>query len=391
MDVVKPEVPVREVELRSDTFTRPSRKMLQAMMLAQTGDDVYGEDPTVNTLEERAAQKLGKEAACFMPSGTMANLSSILAHCPRGSKVVVGAESDIYVYEAAGASVCGGVAYHPVPNQADGTLRIEDIEAAFPQDPDDPQFALPALICLENPQNHTGGRVLPTAYLQVVREVADRYAVPIHLDGSRLFNAAVATGSGAEFLASFADSVQFCLSKGLCAPAGSMVVGRTEFIAKVRRIRKMLGGGMRQSGVLAAAGLIALEEMSGRVGRDHATALRLATALSEVPGIRLDPRPLQINMVFFELDSVHEDASGLVRRAAQNGVRLAELGAGRIRCVTHAGVSADDVDYAAGVIAAIVTGAEGPASMRFAASGRLDSELDAEEVSDASRLEHADA
>jgi threonine aldolase len=346
--------PVRQVELRSDTFTLPTLQMRETMAVAALGDDVYGEDPTVNALERRAAELLGKEAACLMPSGTMCNLAALLVHCPRGSKAIVGEESDIYRYEAGGAAVCGGVSYHPVPNQPDGTLRLADLEAAFPPDPFDPQFAVPAVICLENPQNHCGGRVLPPAYLADVGALARVHGVPVHLDGARIFNAAAALGVAAAELAGHADSVQFCLSKGLSAPVGSMVVGDRGFIASVRRTRKMLGGGMRQAGVLAAAGLVALDRMVGRLAEDHANARRLAAGLAGVRGITVDPRPVEINMVFFRLDGAPVTVEQLIARAAAAGVRLAELGTGRIRCVTHAGVSAEDVEHAIRVVDAIV-------------------------------------
>jgi threonine aldolase len=211
--------------------------------------------------------------------------------------MIVGAESDIYVYEAAGASVCAGVAYHPVANQPDGTLSVADIEAAFPDDPGDPQFSLPSLICLENAQNHCGGRVLPLGYYVEVQALARDRGVPIHLDGSRIFNAALALGVKAADIAAYADSVQFCLSKELAAPAGSMVAGDQRFVEGVRRVRKLLGGGMRQVGVLAAAGLVALDRMTGRLGEDHANAHRLTAGLARLEGVELDRRPVDINMV----------------------------------------------------------------------------------------------
>jgi threonine aldolase len=323
--------------------------MRSAMMTAIVGDDAYGEDPTIQDLERLAAEKLGKQAACFMPSGTMANLASILAHCPRGAKAIVGDQSDIYLYEAGGASVCGGIVYHPVPNQPDGTMAITDIEGALPPDSRDPQFALAALICLENPQNHSGGYVLTVPYLAKIAAFARDNALAVHMDGSRIFNAAIAGGGKVDEIASFADSVQFCLSKGLGAPVGSIVVGQAPFIEKVRRFRKMLGGGMRQAGVLAAAGLVALSEMTARLADDHAQARRLADGLAELPGITLDQRIPEINMVFFRLSHPQVSNESFIAGAAARGVRLAELGHGRIRAVTHSGVGADDIDYALGV------------------------------------------
>ncbi|MGN9909278.1 GntG family PLP-dependent aldolase [Phytohabitans sp. LJ34] len=334
------------VELRSDTFTLPTPEMLRAMSTAELGDDVYGEDPTVRALEELSAELLGKRAACFMPTGTMANLASILTHCPRGSKVVVGEDSDIYVYEAGGASVCGGVVYHPVPNRPDGTMDLAAIEAAFPPDESDPQFALPALICVENPQNHSGSHVLPMSYLAAVAELAREKGLPVHLDGARVFNAALAIGVDPAEIAGHADSVQFCLSKGLGAPAGSMVVGTETFVGGVRRIRKLLGGGMRQSGVLAAAGIVALRERD-RLREDHATARRLAEGLAAIPGIEVEPAEPRTNMVFFHAEGLANRE--LLAAAAAGGVAIAELGT-RIRAVTHRGVSIADVDYTVEVI-----------------------------------------
>jgi threonine aldolase len=354
MPVITSDLQPRHVELRSDTFTLPRTQMLEAMRHAPLGDDVYGEDPTVNALERRAAKMFGKAAACFMPSGTMANLASLMAHCPRGAKAIVGADSDIYIYEAGGVSVCGGVVLHPVPNEPDGTLSLENLAAAFPADPTDPQFALPAVICLENPQNHCGGRVLPVTYLEAVRDLADSRRVRVHLDGARIFNAVLACGATAADIARYAHSVQFCLSKGLSAPAGSMVVGDIPFVASVRRIRKMLGGGMRQAGVLAAAGRVALEGMTQRLGEDHANARRLAAGLAGIPGVELDPRPVQINMVFFRLRGTAISTGDLVAQAARHGVRLAELGQDRIRCVTHVDVTTADIDRAVQVIARVL-------------------------------------
>ncbi|MCX4816911.1 aminotransferase class I/II-fold pyridoxal phosphate-dependent enzyme [Streptomyces sp. NBC_01239] len=339
--------PAPVVELRSDTFTLPTPRMLTEMTRAPLGDDVYGEDPTARELEELAARLLGMEDACFMPSGTMGNLAALLAHCPRGTKALTGAESDIYVYEAGGASYCGGVIVEPVPNRTDGTMALADLEAGFPEDPEDPQFALPAVLCVENPQNRCGGRVLPLEYLAKVRALARSRGVAVHLDGARLFNAALVLGVPVHVIAGYADSVQFCLSKGLSAPVGSMVAGSAEFVRSVRRIRKMLGGGMRQAGVLAAAGLVALREMTLRLGDDHATARRLAEGLAALPGVVVEP--VETNMVFFRVDVPGLTQARFIERAWEEGVRLAELGHGRIRAVTHAGVDDADVDRALAV------------------------------------------
>ncbi|MDG4797035.1 GntG family PLP-dependent aldolase [Micromonospora sp. WMMD1082] len=339
--------------MRSDTFTLPTPQMLAAMTSATLGDDVYGEDPTVRELEETSADLTGKQAACFLPSGTMANLCAILAQVPRGAKVVVGDESDIYLYEAAGASVCAGASYEPVVTDEDGRLPLDRLAAAFPDDPDDPQFALPALICLENTHNRAGGVVLDEAYLAAVRNLADERGVPVHLDGARLFNAALAAGTTAEDVARHADTVQFCLSKGLCAPVGSMLAGPADVITRARRARKLLGGGMRQAGVLAAAGLVAVTRMPQRLVEDHANALRLADGLAQLPGVTIDPKRVRTNIVLFRLTDLPWQR--FVAETAHLGLRVAEFGHGRIRAVTHRGVSRADVDRAVEIVARVVS------------------------------------
>ena len=333
------------IELRSDTFTVPPQRMRSAMASAPVGDDGYGEDPTVNRLERLAADRLGKEAACLMPSGTMANLSALLAHAPRGSTALVGTESDIYLYQAAGASVCGGIGYQPIPNLPDGTLAVADLEAAFPHDPTDPQCAPPAVICLENTQNRCGGVVLPPAYPATVAELAHRRGIGVHLDGARIFNAAVASGSPVAELARDADTVQFCLSKGLRAPVGSVLTGTAPLVGSARRIRKMLGGGMRQAGVLAAAGIVALEEMVDRLAEDHALASRLAAGLAGIPGVVVEPE-VRTNIVLFRVLDPRWSVDAVVAAARAGGVAVGGFGHGRIRAVTHADVGVGDVDRA---------------------------------------------
>ena len=341
------------IELRSDTFTLPPPSMRVAMVSAPLGNDGFGDDPTVNRLERLAADRLGKEASCLLPSGTMANLAAILAQAPRGSKVLVGAESDIFVYEAAGASVCGGVGYQPVANQADGTLDLADLAAGFPEDPDDPQFAPAGLICLENTQNRCGGVVLAQAYQESVAELARGRGVPVHLDGARIFNAAVAQGIPVAEVARFADSVQFCLSKGLRAPVGSMLAGDAALVARARRVRKMLGGGMRQAGVLAAAGIVALDEMVDRLAEDHALARRLGDGLAAIPGVVVAPA-VQTNIVLFQVLGAGVTPGSFVASARAAGVGVSEFGHGRVRAVTHADVSAEQVDRAVEILATVL-------------------------------------
>ncbi|MEU8891494.1 low-specificity L-threonine aldolase [Streptomyces sp. NPDC048442] len=351
------------IELRSDTFTLPTPRMLRAAAEAPLGDDVYGEDPTVTQLEETAAKMLGKPAAVLMPSGTMANLTALLTHSPRGGKAVVGAESDIYVYEAGGASVVGGIVYEPVSAAEDGTLPLDAVAAACTVDADDPQFALPAVLSLETPHNRRGGIPLSPDYLAAAGALAREHKVAFHLDGARIFNAALALGVPAATLAAPADTVQFCLSKGLSAPIGSVLAGDEASIATARRYRKMLGGGMRQAGIIAACGIVALEEMDDRLATDHAHAARLAEGLAGVSGLRLDPEPPRTNMVFFtvDTDATRHTTESLIEGARSRGVHLAELGPGRLRAVTHSGVTADDIDRAVETLAAVLAAAPIPA------------------------------
>lgn len=344
------------IEFRSDTFTLPTSRMMEAIQNATLGDDVYGEDPTVRALEEETALILGKEASILMPSGTMANLSSIMAHCPRGSKILVGDESDIYIYEAAGASVCGGIMYEKIPTMLDGTLRIQDLEEAFPKDMDDPQFAIPSLICIENTHNRMGGRVLPLSYLEELKLFSVDKNIPVHMDGARLFNAAISLGVKPKVITEYADTVQICLSKGLSSPIGSMVAGPKEFINKVYRIRKMLGGGMRQAGIIAAPGLIALEESIRRLTVDHEHARLLAEGLANIPGVIIDIENVETNIVFFRIDPSKLTTETFIKEAHGRGLNLAELGTDRIRVVTHSGINSTDVEKTLKIIHSILAG-----------------------------------
>ncbi len=340
----------REVDLRSDTVTLPPPGMRDAIARARLGDDVYGEDPTVNRLEALAADLLGMEAALLTTSGTMANLLAMMAHCPRGRKVLVGDLSDMWRWEAHGGSVLAGLAYHPVPTRATGELAIADLERAI-DDPTDPQCPIPGLLCLENTHGMCGGRLLSIDYLARAQAFARRHQIPIHLDGARLFNAAVAMKVAPRAIAAFADSVTFCLSKGLAAPVGSILAGRSGVIAAARRLRKMLGGGMRQAGIIAAAGIYALEHMVDRLADDHATARQLADGLRRVPGIELEQPAPPTNIVFWRLAEPGARIDAFISALRDEGVRVMELGPGRIRAVTHYGITPDDVVHATAAVA----------------------------------------
>ncbi len=319
------------IDLRSDTVTPPTPEMRSAMAAASVGDDVYGEDPTVNRLQELAAERMGKEAGLFVPSGTMGNLSSVLTHCGRGDEVILGRYAHIYLHEAGGISALGGVHSCQIPNQTNGTLDLEDIRQAIRFD--DVHEPPTRLIALENTQNQCGGIPLSLDYTRKVGELAHENGLALHLDGARIFNAAVALGLEARLLAEPADSVTFCLSKGLCAPAGSVICGSRSFINRAHRIRKLLGGGMRQAGILAAAGIIALEKMVDRLGEDHQRARLLAKGLEDLPGVILDPGTPYTNMVFFSI--THGSAEQVARDLAELGVYVGAIGERRFRLVTH--------------------------------------------------------
>lgn len=321
------------VDLRSDTVTHPTPEMRAAMAEAPVGDDVYGEDPTVNRLQEMAAEMLGKEAGLLVASGTMGNLTAILAHCGRGDEVILGDKSHTFLFEAGGISALGGVHSCQIPNQPDGTLALDDIRAAIR--PDDAHYPITRLISLENTHNRCGGTVLPVEYMLQVRALADEWGLSMHLDGARLFNAAIALGKPARELAAPFDSVTFCLSKALCAPVGSVLCGSREFIRKAHRIRKQLGGGMRQAGILAAAGIVALESMVDRLAEDHVRARKLAAGLRQIPGLIIDPEPAT-NMVFVRLSpEVPLETTQVVERLKQLGVLIGVSEPRRFRLVLH--------------------------------------------------------
>ncbi|UZE57987.1 low-specificity L-threonine aldolase [Aeromonas veronii] len=326
---------MRYIDLRSDTVTQPTDAMRQAMLHAEVGDDVYGEDPGVNVLEAFGARLLGKQAALFVPSGTMSNLLAVMSHCQRGEGAILGNAAHIYRYEAQGSAVLGSVALQPLPMQRDGTLAFDDIKAALA--PDDAHFVQTRLICLENTHN---GKVLPLSYLQEMGAFVAERGLKLHLDGARLFNAAVASETPVEVIAAPFDSISICLSKGLGAPVGSLLVGSHDFIARARRLRKMLGGGMRQAGILAQAGLFALEQHVSRLADDHRRAKRLAEGLAALPGIELDLSLVQSNMVFLRLRE--GESAPLLAFMKERGILFS--GYGELRLVTHLQINDDDIE-----------------------------------------------
>ena len=332
------------IDLRSDTVTLPTPTMREAVYHAELGDDVFGEDPTTNRLEKMAADQMGKEAALLVPSGTMGNLICVLTHCARGEEVILGDKSHTFLNEAGGISALGGIQPHTVPNQPDGTMRLEDIEAAIRGD--NIHFPRTRLICLENTHNRCNGSPLTAGYIDSVAALAKRHGLSVHLDGARIFNAAVALGVNVTGLTESVDSLIFCLSKGLSAPIGSMVCGSQEFIAEALRTRKVLGGGMRQTGVIAAAGTIALEQMLDRLAEDHMNARRLAEGIAQTPGLSIDHARLKTNIIFFDLVSDRLTAPEFITRLEQRGVKLLPTGPSRFRMVTHYGINSEDIDAA---------------------------------------------
>ena len=320
------------IDLRSDTVTRPTPAMRRAMAAAEVGDDQYGEDPTVRRLEERAAELVGKEAAIFVASGTMGNLTALLAHCGRGDEAILGDESHIFWYESGGAAALGGIPFNLRPTSRFGRLDLDDVAAAIRE----PRAGYPrtGVVCIENSHNRCGGAVLDLEYLRDLRAVCADRGVPVHLDGARIFNAAAALGVPAAAIAAQVNSVQFCLSKGLAAPVGSIVAGDPPFIAQVRRNRKLLGGAMRQAGVIAAAGLVALAEMIDRLPEDHVRARRLAEGLAAIPGVVIDLETVHTNIVLFRPPAgLSHDA--VIDRFADHGVRISNYGTRGLRLVTH--------------------------------------------------------
>jgi threonine aldolase len=322
------------IDLRSDTVTKPTPEMREAMAEAEVGDDVYRDDPTVIRLEELAAEMLGKEAALFVPSGTMGNLIALLVHCQRGAEVIVGNQSHIYLNEAGGMSALGGIQPCPIQNQPDGTLALNDILASIRTE--DVHHPITRLICLENTQNICGGVPLTPDYTRQVGRLAQDNNLSLHIDGARIFNAAAAQSVPVKELVAPADSVMFCLSKGLAAPVGSMLLGGSKFIARARHLRKMLGGGMRQAGVIAAAGIISLEKMTKRLHHDHARAKKMADGLRRIKGLVVDENSPYTNMVYLNLaQEVSLNTQQVMMKMKDFGVLVDPENTRRFRLVTH--------------------------------------------------------
>ncbi|MCP3981121.1 MAG: low-specificity L-threonine aldolase [bacterium] len=342
------------IDFRSDTVSWPTPAMREAMAHARVGDDVYEEDPTVRRLEDLAAERVGKEAGLFVASGTMGNLAATLVHAGRGDEAILGRESHVFQWEAGGMASLGGVMPHTLENDDDGRMDLDAVEGAVRED--DPHLPRTRLLLVENTFGGCGGTALPPEYFAAMREIAERHGLAVHLDGARLFNAAVAQGIDASKLTADVDSVTFCLSKGLCAPVGSVLCGSNEFVAEARRARKRLGGGMRQAGVLAAAGVIALESMISRLAEDHENARLLAEELSGLKGVRVEPSRVQTNIVHFELDA----STGLTpeelgrRLQADYGIGMSTYPGNLCRAVTHYWLGKNEVRALVGAVGAIL-------------------------------------
>ena len=332
------------IDLRSDTITRPTPAMRKAMAEAEVGDDVFKEDPTVNRLEALAARRMGKPAALLVASGTMGNLVAQLAHCGRGDETLLGDQSHVFFYEQGSASALGGIHPRTLPNEPDGTIPLEKIEAAIR--PDDVHFPPSRLVILENTHNRCQGTPLSPDYTAAVGDLARRHGLKLHIDGARIFNAAMALGVAVDQLVAAADSVTFCLSKGLGAPVGSVVCGDEVFIARARRVRKSLGGGMRQAGIIAAAGLVALSDMIDRLAEDHANARALAVGLSRMPGLRIDPDAVTTNIVYFEVEKKDLSAPALASQLQAQGIRVLPTAPHQLRAVLHYHITHAQVDRA---------------------------------------------
>ena len=339
--------PIKYIDLRSDTVTLPTEEMLEAIRNAKLGDDVYGEDPTVNQLEEMAAKKMGKEAAMLVPSGTMANLVSVMANTKRGDSAILEAESHIYWYEVGGISAIAGVLPIPVKGEM-GVMDPSDIEASIRLP--SLHFAETTLVCIENTHNRAGGTIVTPSQIEAISKVAREHGLHLYMDGARIFNAAVALKIDVREFTRHVDNLMFSLSKGLSCPIGSIVVGSEEFIERARKIRKILGGGMRQAGIIAAPGIIALEKMIDRLEEDHRNARLLAEGLLKIEGLNVDLRTVQTNMVMCDVDDLGVSANVFVKELKNRGVLVNSISKTRIRFVTHRGIEREDIEKALRII-----------------------------------------
>lgn len=333
---------MRFIDLRSDTVTQPTQKMREAMFKAEVGDDVYGDDPTVNELEKYAAELVGKEAALFVPSGTFGNQLSLFTHCKRGNEVILGDDCHIVMHEVGAPSIIAGVQLRTIVSNK-GELDPNEVEKRIRREDEDIHYPGTGLICLENA--HSNGRVISLENMKAIYEIAKKHEVPVHVDGARLFNAAAYLGVDAKEITKYCDSVMFCLSKGLCAPVGSILAGSKEFINKARKKRKIMGGGLRQAGILAAAGLVALKEMREGLKKDHENAVFMGQELSKIKGIKVRNEDIHINMVFFSIKDTGCSSEKLVNGLLEKGIKINGEENGEIRFVTNHWVTKEDVSY----------------------------------------------
>ncbi len=355
------------IDLRSDTVTQPTPAMREAMAQAPLGDDVYGEDPTVNRLEALAAEMLGKESAVLVSSGTMGNLISVMAHCGRGDELIVGSQAHIYLYEQGGSAALGGIHPRAVTNQPDGTLDLDEV--AHHIRGDDEHFPITRLLCIENTHNRCNGSPLPVDYLEAIGELAHGKGLSVHMDGARLWNAAVALNKAPAELTAHVDSVSCCLSKGLAAPVGSLVAGSSDFIQRARRMRKVVGGGMRQAGILAACGIVSLTEMVERLSDDHQHAQELGRGLAALDGIEIELTDISTNIVYFSVNPEWMTAVQLAAGMQQQGVLMNPINDRKLRAVLNCDVSGDDVENAVKCIQSVLAAEPAPSSSQVRTYG----------------------
>ena len=331
------------IDLRSDTVTLPTNEMKQFIMDSPLGDDVYGEDPSVNLLQKKIAKIFNKESALFVPSGTMANLISVLTHCNRGDEVILGNKSHIFFYEAGGISAFGGVHSHQINNNDDGTININDIENAIRKTGDD-HFPKTKLICLENTHNACYGSPINTDFFSEVKNIAKKHNIPIHLDGARIFNAAIALNKSVDELTKDCDSISCCLSKGLSAPVGSVILGSKNFISKAKSLRKALGGGMRQAGLIASAGIFSLDHMINRIKDDHSNAKILAGKLNLIKNIEINLNQVHTNIIFIYNRDRNLSNQDMLLSLEKNNIKIDYKGNSKFRLVTHSGFKKEDIN-----------------------------------------------